>query len=115
MIAVTGIPSGNEDDLAAGTAGLGVAVHRGQVGERAGRAVAAGIGPESAEGRAILDLIVDPGLPAADRARLADQVETFTDRRVERYWQLVGVLNDRPPFPPRVPDFEWFIAALRAS
>ncbi|MFF5108123.1 MerR family transcriptional regulator [Streptosporangium sp. NPDC000509] len=83
--------------------------------EHAGRAVAAGIGPESAEGRAILDLIVDPGLPAADRARLADQVETFTDRRVERYWQLVGVLNGRPPFPPRVPDFEWFIAALRAS
>ncbi|MEU3163033.1 MerR family transcriptional regulator [Streptosporangium sp. NPDC006930] len=83
--------------------------------EHAGRAVAAGIGPESAEGRAILGLIVDPGLSAADRARLADQVETFTDRRVERYWQLVGVLNGRPPFPPRVPDFEWFIAALRAS
>ncbi|MEV0756156.1 MerR family transcriptional regulator [Streptosporangium sp. NPDC050280] len=83
--------------------------------EHAGRAVAAGIGPESAEGRAILDLIVDPGLSAADRARLADQVETFTDRRVERYWQLVGVLNGRPPFPSRVPDFEWFIAALRAS
>lgn len=83
--------------------------------EHAERAVDAGIGPESAEGRAILDLIVDPGSPAADRARLADQVETFTDRRVERYWQLVGVLNGRPPFRPRVPDFEWFIAALRAS
>ncbi|GAA0825515.1 MerR family transcriptional regulator [Streptosporangium amethystogenes subsp. fukuiense] len=81
--------------------------------EHAGRAVAAGISPESAEGRAILDRIVDPELPAEDRIRVADQVETFTDRRVERYWQLVGVLNGRPPFPPRVPDFEWFITALR--
>ncbi|WP_326637686.1 MerR family transcriptional regulator [Streptosporangium sp. NBC_01755] len=83
--------------------------------EHAGRAVAAGISPESAEGRAILDQIVDPALPAGDRARVADHVETFTDRRVERYWQLVGVLNGRPPFPPRVPAFEWFIAALRVS
>ncbi|MET8049519.1 MerR family transcriptional regulator [Streptosporangium sp. NPDC005286] len=83
--------------------------------EHAGRAVAAGISPESAEGRAILDRIVDPGLPAGDRIRVADQVETFTDRRVERYWQLVGVLNGRPPFPPGVPAFEWFIAALRVA
>jgi hypothetical protein len=33
----------------------------------------------------------------------------------ERYWQLVGVINGRPPFPPRVPAFEWLIAALRAQ
>ncbi|WP_329110197.1 MerR family transcriptional regulator [Micromonospora sp. NBC_01699] len=82
--------------------------------EHAGAAVAAGVDPRSAEGRAVLDRIVDPGLPAAERARLADQLETFTDRRVERYWQLVGVLNGRPPFPPGVPAFEWFGAALRA-
>ncbi|MEV4382240.1 MerR family transcriptional regulator [Streptosporangium sp. NPDC049644] len=81
--------------------------------EHAGRAVAAGISPESAEGRAILDRIVDPELPAEDRIRVAEAVETFTDRRVERYWQLVGVLNGRPPFPSGVPAFEWLIAALR--
>ncbi|GAA3763719.1 MerR family transcriptional regulator [Plantactinospora mayteni] len=82
--------------------------------EQAGRAVADGIAPDSAEGRAILDQIVEPGLPADERVRVADELETFSDSRVERYWQLLDVLNDRPPFPPRVPMFEWFIAALRA-
>lgn len=82
--------------------------------EHAGAAVTAGIAPESAEGKAILDQIVNPELPAQDRARLADQIQTFTDRRVERYWQLLGVLNGWPTFPPQAPAFEWMIAALRA-
>jgi DNA-binding transcriptional MerR regulator len=67
------------------------------------------------ERRAILDQIVDPAMPAEDRSRMADEVETFTDRRVERYWQLMGVLNGNAPFSPSVPAFEWVIAALRAS
>ncbi|MGC5014956.1 MerR family transcriptional regulator [Streptosporangium sp. DT93] len=83
--------------------------------EHAGSAVAAGVAPGSAEGRAFLDRIVDPALPAEDRGRLADEVETFTDRRVERYWQLMGVLNGNAPFAPVAHVFEWFIAALRAS
>lgn len=82
--------------------------------EHAGGAVAAGIAPDSAEGRQILDRIVRPETPADERARMADQIETFTDRRVERYWQLLSTLNGRPPFPPGVPAFEWLIAALRA-
>lgn len=82
--------------------------------EHAGAAVTAGVAPESAEGRTILDRIVDLDLPVIDRARLADQLGTFTDRRVERYWQLLGVLNGWPAFPPRVSAFEWLIAALRA-
>ncbi|GAA4234079.1 DNA-binding transcriptional MerR regulator [Streptosporangium album] len=82
--------------------------------EHAGGAVAAGIAPDSAEGRAVLDRIVAADTPAEERVRLADQLETFTDRQVERYWQLMGVINGRPSFPPRVPAFEWFIAALRA-
>ncbi|GAA4205448.1 MerR family transcriptional regulator [Microbispora amethystogenes] len=81
----------------------------------AGRALEQGISPESAEGGQIVDRLVGPGVPADERARLADSLERFTDRRVERYWQLLGVLNDRPPFPPSVPAFEWFIAALRAA
>ncbi|MBE1492257.1 helix-turn-helix domain-containing protein [Plantactinospora soyae] len=84
-----------------------------QVIEHAGRAVRAGVAPDSMEGQAILDRLVDPAVPTDERLRIADQMETFSDRRVERYWQLIGVLNDRPAFPPRVPDFEWFIAALR--
>ncbi|MEU8265969.1 hypothetical protein AB0B89_02285 [Sphaerisporangium sp. NPDC049002] len=82
--------------------------------EHAGGAVAAGVAPGSPEGRRILDRIVDAGTPAEERARLAGQVETFTDRRVERYWELMGVLNGRAPYPSSVPAFEWFAAALRA-
>ncbi len=82
--------------------------------EHAGQAVRDGVAPGSAEGREILDRIVDPGLPAADRARLIDQIELFTDRRVEQYWRLLGVLNGREPFPARTPAFEWLADALRA-
>ena len=83
--------------------------------EHAGGAVTAEIAPDSAEGKEILDRIVPPDTSAEERARLADQLETFTDRRVERYWQLLGVINGRPPFPPSAPAFEWLIAALRAQ
>lgn len=82
--------------------------------EHAGGAVAEGIAPDSAQGKEILDRVVDPATSAADRARLADELAAFTDRRVERYWQLMGMINGRPAFPPRVPTFEWFIEALRA-
>jgi len=80
--------------------------------EHAGRAVANGIDPASAEGRLVLDTIVPPGTPRAERDRLRGQLETFTDERVERYWQLVGILNGRPPFAPAAPAFRWLIAAL---
>lgn len=82
--------------------------------EHAGHALREGISPESARGEEVLSLVVDPDLSSAQRRALADTVETFTDRRVERYWQLLGVLNGWPPFEPRVPNFEWLIAALRA-
>jgi DNA-binding transcriptional MerR regulator len=84
------------------------------VNEQLGRAVADGIDPGSAAGKEILDQIVPPGTPGPERERLRAQMETFTDERVERYWQLVGILNGRPPFAPRVPGFRWLIAALRA-
>lgn len=83
--------------------------------EHAGGAQAAGTAPDSAAGRAVLDRIVDPALPAAERVRLAEVIETFTDRRVERYWRLLGVLNGSDPFPPAAAAFEWFAAALRAA
>ncbi|GII89392.1 hypothetical protein Ssi03_73820 [Sphaerisporangium siamense] len=82
--------------------------------EHAGGAVAAGVAPGSPEGQEILGKLIPAGTPAAERDRMATRVEVFTDRRVERFWELMGVLNDRPPFPSGVPAFEWFAAALRA-
>lgn len=81
--------------------------------EHAGGAAAAGVSPGSAQGQEVLTRIVDPGLSDEQRLRLAGEVETFTDRRVERYWELLGVLNGWPAFKPSVPAFEWFVAALR--
>ena len=78
--------------------------------EYAGQALADGIAPGSPEGQSVLDRLV----PAAERPVVLAQLETFTDARVERYWQLLGVLRGQPPFPPAVPAFEWLIAALRA-
>ncbi|URM88689.1 MerR family transcriptional regulator [Streptomyces sp. MRC013] len=85
-----------------------------RVGEHAAPAVRDGVSPRSPEGAVILGRIVDRDMPSADRLRLADTLETFTDRRVERYWQLLGVLNGHPPVPSQVPAMEWTIAALRA-
>lgn len=76
--------------------------------EHARRALADGVAPDSPQAAAILDRIV----PAAERARALETLRTFTDARVERYWQLLGVLNGGPAFAPAVPAFEWLIAAL---
>jgi DNA-binding transcriptional MerR regulator len=81
------------------------------VAEHAAPALAAGVDPASPEGAAVLERIVPAG---ADRAALADVTATFSDRRVERYWELLGVLNGWDPWPRRVPAFEWTVAALRA-
>jgi hypothetical protein len=83
--------------------------------EHAGRALAEGIAPGSAEGKAMLDRIVPPDTPPAERARLLATLETFTDTRVERYWQLLAVVNGWEPPPSVVPAYEWLIAALRAD
>ncbi|WP_117214327.1 MerR family transcriptional regulator [Allorhizocola rhizosphaerae] len=84
-----------------------------QVQTLAGEALKDGVDPASPEGQAILARIL--GQSDRDRRELADELETFTDRRVERFWQLLGILNNRPPFEPAVPAYEWLIAALRAS
>jgi DNA-binding transcriptional MerR regulator len=83
--------------------------------EHAGAALAAGVDPTSARGQEVLAHVVDPGLTPQRRAEIADVLDTFADRRVERYWQLLGVLNGWPQRPATVPAFEWVIAALRAG
>ncbi|MFR9803087.1 MerR family transcriptional regulator [Pseudonocardia sp. RS010] len=78
--------------------------------EHAGAALREGVDPASPEAAAVLERIgVDE---TADRAGLAATVRTFSDRRVERYWTLLGRLNGWPGRPPSVPAFEWFAAAL---
>jgi hypothetical protein len=83
--------------------------------EHAGRAQADGVAPGSPAGRAVLDRIVLARTPPAERARLREQLELFTDARVERYWHLLAVVNGRAPYPAAVPAFQWLIAALRAQ
>ncbi|WP_231974157.1 MerR family transcriptional regulator [Pseudonocardia sp. HH130630-07] len=86
------------------------------VAEHAGAALAAGVDPASAEAAAVLERIPGAaGLDAAARSRAADTVELFADRRVERYWALLGTLNGWPAREPAIPAFEWFAAALRAA
>ncbi|GAB3986008.1 MerR family transcriptional regulator [Actinoallomurus acanthiterrae] len=84
-----------------------------RVAEHAGRALTDGVAPGSAAGRAVLDRIVAPETPPAHRARILEQLETFTDARVERYWQLLAIVQGRTPQPAAVPAFEWLIEALR--
>jgi DNA-binding transcriptional MerR regulator len=98
----------------AGSAGAsGPPIDPAAVAEHAGAALAAGIAPDSAEGQAVLRRLISPELDPAGRDEIAAAIATFTDRRVERYWQLLGTLNGWQPRPSMVPAFEWLIEALR--
>ena len=82
--------------------------------EHAGPAAGLGVAPDSGEAADVLDQILG-GTPADQRRpQLREQLESGTDARAERYWQLLGIINGWPPFPSHVPAFEWLIAALRA-
>ncbi|WP_283136060.1 MerR family transcriptional regulator [Rhizohabitans arisaemae] len=82
--------------------------------EQAGAALAGRIAPDSAEGKAVLDRIVFLGMPAEVRGELLDWMEIVADARVERYWELVAVLNGHAPSPPAVPSFRWTLDAVHA-
>ena len=93
------------------------------VAERAGAAAQSGIDPASGEAGAIVDELV-PAMArlygTTDgpkfRAQLADMIDTFTDRRVERYWQLLAIMNGWPQRgPSATPAWEWLLSALRAA
>ncbi|MET8141285.1 MerR family transcriptional regulator [Sphaerisporangium sp. NPDC005288] len=85
---------------------------RRRVLEEAGHALAEGVAPETAAGKDVLDRVVGPDLPAAERAELRDRLRTLADVQVERYWHLLAVLNGREPGPSVIPAFDWLIAAL---
>ncbi len=85
----------------------------------------AGVAPASPDGQLVVDQLaprfahargVDD---AADfRRELGEQIALFSDRRVERYWELVGVINDWPAAQVSsgsVAAMEWFAQALIGS
>ncbi|MEA2195408.1 MAG: hypothetical protein QOG42_1842 [Solirubrobacteraceae bacterium] len=91
--------------------------------ESAGAALQDGVDPASDAARGIVDELV-PRMAqlygTTDRpefrSQLMDMIETFTDRRVERYWQLLAIMNGRPQRgPSSTPAWEWLLAALRAQ
>jgi DNA-binding transcriptional MerR regulator len=101
------------------------------VADRGGAALEAGIKPGSEEAEPIVAEIARAfageaaahraGEAAAHRAhdpafraQLAARFEQGADPRAERYWQLLAVINGRPPVPTTVPAWQWTIAALRA-
>ena len=88
------------------------------VGELAGSAARAGIDPASAEALAIVEVLEALGrTPPEGRGTVAERIEAFSDRRVARYWALVGIVNGWPA--ARAPEdlmdaWEWYARALRA-
>jgi DNA-binding transcriptional MerR regulator len=91
------------------------------VGEHAGAAARAGVDPRSRAALAVVERLeaMRPGEPE-DRARVADRIQAFTDRRVARYWTLVGIVNgwpqtERSTTEDLVGAWEWYAQALRAQ
>lgn len=86
------------------------------VREHAGAALAADVSPASPAAEKILERMLanSPPLSAAERSALGLRLESYFDVRLERYWQLMGVLIGRPPLPAIAAACTWFSEALRA-
>ncbi|MFD7121492.1 TIGR03086 family metal-binding protein [Streptomyces sp. NPDC059922] len=95
---------------------------------RVSAAMDGGLAPDSPAADAVVTAVVaewlplqsgTPGAPDGDgpaaRARLLDQLEIAADARVERYWQLVCVINGRPVRPSLAPAGAWLMTALRTN
>ncbi len=89
--------------------------------ERVGAAADAEIEPGSAEARPLVDEMAPAWAQHVGRTDgpefrswLLDRLEASTDRRYERYWQLVAVIIGWPPAPRIMPAAEWLRVALRA-
>jgi DNA-binding transcriptional MerR regulator len=78
----------------------------------AGEAMEAGHAPASPEGRALATSVTES--MGKSPAEAADMIETGTDARAERYWQLMATINGWPQWPSQVPKAEFLVAALRA-
>lgn len=95
-------------------ANLGL-VDLGQAQEASEAARRRGVTPDSAEAALIVAQIL-AGTPGQTRqAELLAQLETGTDPRIERYWQLTAIISGRGPFSSPLPALRWLASALRAS
>ncbi len=90
------------------------------VAEHAGAAVRAGVDPGSAAALAVVERLeaMAPDDPE-DRYTVAERIEAFTDRRIARYWTLVGIINgwpraQAPGHDEMIDAWEWYARALRA-
>lgn len=88
--------------------------------EHAGAAARAGVDPGSADGLVIVERIEaqTPGDPEERRPR-AERIDAFSDRRVARYWTLVGIVNgwpqtQGPTHEETLEAWAWYARALRA-
>lgn len=88
--------------------------------ERVQAALATGVDPASPDGGAIIEALVRLYCEVFDetdtteyRARLLTRVEIGGDPLVERYWQLLAVINGWEAQPSLTPIFAWFTQALR--
>jgi len=89
--------------------------------ERVAAATAAGISPDSAAARPVADELVAAYARHAGRDNgpefrswLLELLESG-DRRYERHWQLLTIINGWPAAPSVMPAAEWLIAAVRTG
>jgi len=81
--------------------------------EHVPRAIEAGVQPGCPAADEVVDQVLGPDASPGRRKALADRLQELIDPRLERYWELLAVLNDREPAPPYTPRVEWLVAALR--
>lgn len=84
------------------------------VGVEAGAALRDGLAPNAPGALAIIEQLEALSGEPEDRTAAADRIEAFSDRRVTRYWTLVGIVNGWPPAPDLYEAWAWYAKALRA-
>ncbi|MFK0292548.1 TIGR03086 family metal-binding protein [Streptomyces sp. NPDC090442] len=95
---------------------------------RVNTAIRDGIAPDSPAAEQVVADIVTAWIPtqagtrdavhgddAPARRVLSEQLETASDPKVERYWQLTCVINDWPVRPDMAAPGDWLRTALRAN
>lgn len=84
------------------------------VGVEAGTALREGLAPDAPGALAIIERLEAMSGEPENRTAAADRIEAFSDRRVSRYWTLVGIVNGWPPAPDLFDAWAWYAKALRA-